>query len=110
VNITNDAWFGNSSAPYQHLSMTVYRAVENRVPLVRAANTGISSVIDSKGHIHGMTALFEEATLLAEVRRGEGGSFYSRHGDLFGLLCLLAGVALAFASLRRPTKRKNQEE
>jgi apolipoprotein N-acyltransferase len=101
VNITNDAWFGNSSAPYQHLSMTVFRAVENRVPLVRAANTGISSVIDSKGHIRGMTALFEEATLAAEVRRGVGGSFYSRHGDLFALVCLGACLLLVFVCFRK---------
>jgi apolipoprotein N-acyltransferase len=101
VNITNDAWFGKSSAPYQHLSMTVFRAVENRVPLVRAANTGISAVIDSKGHIHGMTRLFEEATLSAQVRRGEGGSFYSRHGDLFALLCLAACGVLALYGYRK---------
>jgi apolipoprotein N-acyltransferase len=101
VNITNDAWFGKSSAPYQHLSMTVFRAVENRVPLVRAANTGISAVIDSKGHIRGMTQLFEEATLEGQVRRGEGGSFYSRHGDLFALLCLLVSVMLGLYLLRR---------
>jgi apolipoprotein N-acyltransferase len=101
VNITNDAWFGNSSAPYQHLSMTVFRAVENRVPLVRAANTGISSVIDSKGHIRGMTQLFQEATLGAEVRRGEGGSFYSRYGDLFALACLVGTVLIVLVTLRR---------
>lgn len=97
VNITNDAWFGRSSAPYQHLSMTVFRAVENRVPLVRAANTGISAVIDSKGHVRGMTPLFEEATLAAEVRRGAGGTFYSRHGDLFALACLAASLLIAGA-------------
>ncbi|HJV34379.1 apolipoprotein N-acyltransferase [Geomonas sp.] len=97
VNITNDAWFGNSSAPYQHLSMTVFRAVENRVPLVRAANTGISAVIDSKGHVRGMTPLFAEATLAAEVRRGEGGSFYTRHGDLFALACLGGALAIVIA-------------
>jgi apolipoprotein N-acyltransferase len=101
VNITNDAWFGKSSAPYQHLSMTVFRAVENRVPLVRAANTGISAVIDSKGHIRGMTHLFEEATLGAQVRRGEGGTFYSRHGDLFALACLGACAVLALYGCRR---------
>ncbi|GFO57191.1 apolipoprotein N-acyltransferase [Geomonas sp. Red276] len=94
VAITNDAWFGNSSAPFQHLSMTVFRAVENRVPLVRAANSGISSVIDAKGHIRGMTSLFEEATLAGEVRRGEGGSFYSRHGDLFALGCLALSLGM----------------
>ena len=101
VNITNDAWFGRSSAPYQHLSMTVFRAVENRVPLVRAANTGISSVIDSKGHIRGMTPLFEEATLGAEVRQGAGGSFYNRHGDLFALLCLGVSLLLGIVSFKK---------
>ena len=101
VNITNDAWFGDSSAPYQHLCMTVLRAVENRVPLVRAANTGISSVIDGKGHIHGMTPLFEEATLSAEVRRGEGGSFYGRHGDLFALACLGACAGIGWYCFRK---------
>lgn len=100
VAITNDAWFGNSSAPFQHLSMTVFRAVENRVPLVRAANTGISSVIDAKGHIRGMTPLFEEATLAGEVRRGEGGSFYSRHGDLFALGCLALSLGMALFIFR----------
>jgi len=49
VTITNDAWFGKTSAPYQHFSMAVLRAVENRVPVARAANTGVSGFIDSKG-------------------------------------------------------------
>ena len=106
VNITNDAWFGKSSAPYQHLSMTVFRAVENRVPLVRAANTGISSVIDSKGHIRGMTPLFQEATLAGEVRPGGGGSFYSRHGDLFALGCLGAGALITAGCFRRRKARR----
>ena len=101
VNITNDAWFGNSSAPYQHLSMTVFRAVENRVPLVRAANTGISAVIDSKGHIRGMTGLFEETTLGALVSRGAGGSFYSRHGDLFALVCLAGCLVIGVYCFRK---------
>ncbi|GAW67462.1 apolipoprotein N-acyltransferase [Geoanaerobacter pelophilus] len=105
VNITNDAWFGRSSAPYQHLSMTVFRAVENRVPLVRAANTGISSVIDGKGHIRGMTQIFEEATLSAQVRMGTGGTFYSRYGDIFALLCLAASIALGAESFKKKTFR-----
>jgi apolipoprotein N-acyltransferase len=109
VNITNDAWFGRSSAPYQHLSMIVFRAVENRVPLLRAANTGISSVIDSKGHIHSMTPLFEEATLSAEVRRGEGGSFYSRHGDLFAAACLGCCGVLVFACFRKGAGAKPEQ-
>ncbi len=94
VNITNDAWFGDSSAPYQHLSMTVFRAVENRVPLVRAANTGITAIIDNRGHVRGMTGLFREALLTGEVRVGGEKSFYTQHGDLFAWVCLLIAVVL----------------
>ncbi|RNC68922.1 MAG: apolipoprotein N-acyltransferase [Desulfuromonadales bacterium] len=103
VNITNDAWFGRSSAPHQHLSMTVFRAVENRVPLVRAANTGITSIVDSKGHIRGMTHLFEEAVLTGEVRLGEGRTIYDRVGDLFAWLCLAGGGVVALLALRKRT-------
>jgi apolipoprotein N-acyltransferase len=106
VNITNDAWFGNSSAPYQHLSMTVFRAVENRVPLVRSANTGITAIIDSRGHVRGMTGLFREALLTGEVRIGHEQSFYSRYGDIFARGCLLAAVLCGTAVLvkrLRPT-------
>ncbi|GFO61795.1 apolipoprotein N-acyltransferase [Geomonas silvestris] len=105
VNITNDAWFGRSSAPYQHLSMTVFRAVENRVPLVRAANTGISAIIDSKGHVRGMTQLFQEATLAGQVRRGAAASFYSRHGDLFALGCLGASLGGGLSVWYRRSKK-----
>jgi len=101
VNITNDAWFGKSSAPYQHLSMTVFRAVENRVPLVRAANTGISCIIDSKGHIRGVTELFQEATLSGSVRFGTGESPYTRVGDVFAYACLAASALVAVVAFRR---------
>ena len=101
VNITNDAWFGASSAPYQHLCMTVFRAVENRVPLIRAANSGFSALIDSNGHIRGVTSLFTEATLGDEVRLGEGGSFYCRHGDLFARACLAGCLLLVFFCFRK---------
>ncbi len=93
VNITNDAWFGRSSAPYQHLSMTVFRAVENRVPLVRSANTGITAIIDSRGHIVRMTGLFHEALLTGEVRAGSRLTFYTRYGDLFAWFCVLSALA-----------------
>ena len=101
VNITNDAWFGRSSAPYQHLSMIVFRAVENRVPLVRAANTGITSIIDSRGHIRGMTQIFKETYLAGEVRLGNGGAIYTRVGDLFALICLSGAVLIAVFSFRK---------
>jgi apolipoprotein N-acyltransferase len=110
VNITNDAWFGRSSAPYQHLSMTVFRAVENRVPLVRAANTGISALIDAKGHVRGMTTLFSETHLGGEIRLGSGGTFYCKAGDIFAQLCLLTGGTLAaIVYRRRRTGREDSE-
>ncbi len=100
VNITNDAWFGRSSAPYQHLSMTVFRAVENRVPLVRAANTGVTAIIDSKGHIRGMTQIFKEAYLTGEIRLGEGGTLYTRYGDVFAGLCLALSAVIVVLTFR----------
>ena len=100
VNITNDAWFGDSSAPYQHLSMTVFRAVENRVPLIRSANTGVTAIIDSRGHIRGMTSLFREALLTGSVKVGSEKSFYTERGDIFAWCCLLATMAvLLFTTL-----------
>jgi apolipoprotein N-acyltransferase len=101
VNITNDAWFGRSSAPYQHLSMTVFRAVENRVPLVRAANSGISSIIDSRGHIRSMTQIFKETYLSGEVKLGDRVSVYTRFGDLFAFACLGGGALIVAFSFRK---------
>jgi apolipoprotein N-acyltransferase len=106
VNITNDAWFGRSSAPYQHLSMVVFRAVENRVPVVRAANTGISSVIDSKGHIQAMSPLFEETSVSAQVRPGEGKTFYNRYGDLFAAVTLCGAAIVALWPFRSRIGKK----
>jgi apolipoprotein N-acyltransferase len=79
--------------------MTVFRAVENRVPLVRATNTGISAIIDSRGRMHGTTPLFEEAVLAGEVIPGSERTFYTRHGDLFAGLCLVLTVILAAAGI-----------
>jgi apolipoprotein N-acyltransferase len=105
VNITNDAWYGRSSAPYQHLSMTVFRAVENRVPLVRAANTGITAIIDSRGHIRGMTQLFRETYLSGEVRMGEGETIYNRYGDIFAWLCLALSAIFILLAFRKKGRR-----
>jgi apolipoprotein N-acyltransferase len=105
VNITNDAWYGRSSAPYQHLSMTVFRAVENRVPLVRAANTGITAIIDSRGHIRGMTQLFNETYLVGEVRMGEGDTVYTRYGDVFAWVSLALSAIFIVLAFRKKGRR-----
>ena len=90
VNITNDAWFGYSPASYQHLSMVVFRAVENRLPIVRAANTGISAVIDSTGRLSQQTDLFVRTWIKARITPAAGATtFYTRWGDLFAYGCVL---------------------
>ena len=95
VNITNDAWFGKSAASYQHMSMGALRAVENRVPIVRAANTGISGTIDATGKLRDETNLFVEdfrITLIAPATDRK--TFYSLNGDVFSWVCLFAtGIA-----------------
>jgi apolipoprotein N-acyltransferase len=88
VNITNDAWFGRTSAPYQHLAMTVFRAVETRLSLVRAANTGISALIDPTGRITAQTGIFERTTLAGDAKFIDEQTFYGAYGDIFVYLCL----------------------
>lgn len=96
TTITNDAWFGRTAAPYQHFSMAVLRAVENRVPVARAANTGISGFIDTKGRILQTSPLFAEAHLTQSLALGNTKTFYTRYGDLFSYLCLIASLIILF--------------
>ena len=105
VNITNDAWFGHSSAPWQHLSMAAFRAVETRTPLVRAANTGITSVIDQNGHIKGMTPLFKQAIMVEEIRIGQADAPYLQIGDLFAHGCLALIPLLLLVAWKRNRQR-----
>jgi apolipoprotein N-acyltransferase len=101
VNITNDAWFGTTSAPYQHLSMSVLRAVENHVCLARAANTGFSAFIDGTGRMLWRSDLFVPAAHALDLPWLPGGSFYSRYGDVFAWACvILTGLALILGRRR----------
>jgi apolipoprotein N-acyltransferase len=94
VNITNDAWYGRTSAPYQHMAMAAFRAVENGKYLVRAANTGFTAVVDPHGRIVQRTGLFERTMLVRDVAFVPGLTFYARHGDLFAWSCLALAAAL----------------
>lgn len=105
VNITNDAWYGTTSAPYQHFAMAVFRAVENGAWLVRAANTGISAVVDSRGRVVERTGLFERTLLVRDVPLMGGETFYSRHGDVFGWLCVALAALLTLAP-RNPGRER----
>jgi apolipoprotein N-acyltransferase len=101
VNVTNDAWYGRTSAPYQHFAMAAFRAVENGSWLVRAANTGITAVVDPRGRVVEATPLFERRLVVRDVPLSGGGTFYSRHGDVFGWACLGLSAVLTAAALGR---------
>jgi apolipoprotein N-acyltransferase len=98
VNVTNDAWYGTTSAPYQHLAMAAFRAVENRRYMVRAANTGITAVVDPRGRVLEATRLFDRGVLVREVPFVAETTFYTRRGDVFAHACAAAALALLCAS------------
>jgi apolipoprotein N-acyltransferase len=96
INITNDAWYKKTSATGQHLQASVFRAVENRLPLVRAANTGVSGFIAPSGKIISLVRdktgrdIFVDGYNTQEIQIIKRPlSFYTRHGDIFPVLCLL---------------------
>ncbi len=102
VNITNDGWYLDTAAPYQHFTASVFRAVENGRPFLRAANTGVSALIDSYGRVVSSTALNTAVQLPVSVPRFKQDTFYVRHGSLFAQLAYGAAfmallVAVLFA-------------
>ena len=100
TTITNDAWYGRTAAPHQHFQQAAMRAIEQGRYLVRAANTGISGVVDPYGRVIARSALFETAVITEEVRLLTGLTFYGRMGDLLAYLCLALTVTAVFAAWR----------
>jgi len=111
VNVTNDAWFGRTSAPYQHLAMATVRAIENRVPLVRVANTGFSAMVNIDGTIRWRTGLFESAWRVDTINWIGIPTFYTRFGDLFvhGCMALLVLVAVFIVSGPRNVSKDGRQ-
>jgi apolipoprotein N-acyltransferase len=107
VNITNDAWFGKTSGPYQHFSMTVFRAVENRRSLARSANTGISGFIDPAGRILASTDLMQDAVATQMVPMLKERSIYTQFGDIFARACLAIVLLIILSKIVKwKTNRK----
>ncbi len=100
TTITNDAWYGRSAAPHQHFQQATMRAIEQGRFLVRAANTGISGVVDPYGRVLERSALFETAVITKEVRLLSGLTVYGRIGDLLAYLCLALTVSAVFVVWR----------
>lgn len=105
VNITNDAWFGNTSAPCQHFSMAVVRAIENKRYIARAANTGISGFISPIGEIKAASAVFTRASINATISPLAITTLYTRYGDVFAVSITAAALLfLAMALIRARVK------
>ena len=106
VNITNEAWFGDTAAPYQFLAMSVFRAVENRIAIARAANTGVSGFIDPFGRILGTVVdgdkdIFVTGYLAKNLPLSAERTFYTQYGDIFGLACVVISIMSVILSFRR---------
>jgi len=101
VNITNDAWFGRTSAPYQHAAHLVMRAIENRVGIARAANSGISEIVDPLGRTHRRTALGTKTFVTDRLVTSDTVPLYVRWGDWVGTLSLVVAALLIVVALRR---------
>ena len=99
VNITNDAWYGESSAPYQVLAMAALRSVETKIPMVRVANTGFTALIEPSGQITNRTPLFKRGTTIVDVPWRPVRTLYTMVGDLFAEICFvltLIGLIVAW--------------
>ena len=106
VTITNDAWFKRTSAPYQHFSMATFRAVENRVFIARAANTGISGFIDPKGKIVKQGEIFTEEAMNGTIRLSKKKTFYTLYGDVFAWICsAFSLLLLGYAFVQKRSKK-----
>ena len=104
TTITNDAWYGRSSAAYQHWEQASLRAIEGGRYLARAANTGISGFVDPYGRVIEKSSLFEQALLIGDLRFIRERTIYSRIGDLVAWLSLAISVAALLATLRMQLK------
>lgn len=112
INVTNDAWFGDTVAPHQHLAMARMRCVEFRRPMARAANSGISAVIDASGSVVSSLGLFRRGVLLGAVRPATGETVYAKTGEIFGISCIMITILAFIFPLRgfhgiRRTGREN---
>ena len=100
VNVTNDAWFGDTVAPHQHLAMARMRAVEFRRPMARAANAGVSALIDELGQVVASMGLFRSGVLVGEIFPNKGYTLYAKTGEIFAISCTIIAFLILCILLR----------
>ena len=101
INQTNDAWFGDTAAPHQHLQLALFRTIENRLPMVRATNSGVTAIVSPTGEVTRQLHIFTKGMIVADIALPQIKTFYTVHGDVFAILCLVLVVAtLAWSIIR----------
>ncbi len=90
----NDGWLGKSAGPYQHFELAKLRAIENRVPIVRCANTGISGVINPTGFVQQKIPLGKKAIIIADIIPIQTLTFYTKYGEVFAVLCIIVSLII----------------
>jgi len=106
VNISDDGWYGDTSAPWQHLNMARMRAVENRRWILRDTNTGITAVIDPYGRVRQSIPRHQTDALPAEFAFRDDITFYTAHGDVFAWVCVLLSLGVVGWAALRPSRRR----
>ena len=101
VNLTNDAWYGRTVAPWQHARLSQWRAIETRRTLLRVTNTGITSVINARGEMAEALPIFAPGVLKAQVAILEGETLYVRFGDWFASTATFVTLGIVLLGLRR---------
>jgi apolipoprotein N-acyltransferase len=109
TTITNDAWYGHSSAPYQHFAMASMRAVEQGRYLVRAANTGISGIVDPYGRVTAESVIFERTAVVGQVRFLTSRTIYSIIGDAVAYAALALSTAMVLLPVLLTGRRREQD-
>jgi len=110
VNISDDGWYGDTSAPWQHFNMARMRAVENRRWLLRDTNNGVTAAIDPYGRVRQSIPRHQVDALPAEFAFRDGITFYTAHGDVFGWLCAILSLGALGVSLERGLRSKTESK
>lgn len=109
VNVTNDGWYGISAAPTQHLLFYSLRAIESGMPVVRAANTGKSGWVDTRGRLHDVSSIYTHAAVVADVPLTNATTLYALAGEWLSFACVLATLAAwLYAILGRDVARRSR--
>jgi apolipoprotein N-acyltransferase len=101
VNLTNDAWYGRSLGPWQHLWLAQWRAIETRRSLLRVTNTGVTSLVNARGELVQSLPMFTSAVMNSELEILSGETYYVRYGDWFAWASVILSAALLLFNLKR---------